>query len=64
LRSVRAGARYKRPAITQLKTFEGGSMHYWASPAEAKICAGEEIALVGAGNSAGQAAVYLAPQVR
>ena len=38
-------------------------MHYWASPLEAKLCAGEEVALVGAGNSAGQAAVYLASHV-
>ena len=37
-------------------------MHYWASPIEAKLCAGQEVALVGAGNSAGQAAVYLASQ--
>ena len=39
-------------------------MHYWASPIEARLCAGQEVALVGAGNSAGQAAVYLASQVR
>jgi len=38
-------------------------VHYWASPLEAKLCAGEEVALVGAGNSAGQAAVYLASHV-
>ena len=37
-------------------------MHYWASPLEAKLCAEQEVALVGAGNSAGQAAVYLAGQ--
>ena len=37
-------------------------MHYWASPLEARLCAGQEVALVGAGNSAGQAAVYLAGQ--
>ena len=37
-------------------------MHYWASPLEAKLCAKQEVALVGAGNSAGQAAVYLASQ--
>ena len=35
-------------------------VHYWASPLEARLCAGQEVALVGAGNSAGQAAVYLA----
>ncbi len=39
-------------------------MHYWASPIEARLCSGQEVALVGAGNSAGQAAVYLASQVR
>src|SRR5207253_4904683 len=44
-------------------SFEGTSVHYWASPLEAKLCAGQEVALVGAGNSAGQAAVYLASQV-
>ena len=38
-------------------------VHYWASPLEAQLCAGQEVALVGAGNSAGQAAVYLASQV-
>jgi thioredoxin reductase (NADPH) len=38
-------------------------VHYWVSPLEAKLCAGQEVALVGAGNSAGQAAVYLASQV-
>jgi len=61
---VASGARYRRPAIPDLKAYEGGSVHYWASPAEAKLCAGEEVALVGAGNSAGQAAVFLAPQVK
>lgn len=35
-------------------------MHYWASPLEGKLCAGHEVALVGGGNSAGQAVVYLA----
>ena len=42
--------------------FEASSVHYWASPLEAKLCANQEVALVGAGNSAGQAAVYLASQ--
>jgi len=44
--------------------FEGAGVSYWASPVEAKLCEGEEIALVGGGNSAGQAVVYLAPKVR
>ena len=39
-------------------------VHYWASPLEARLCAGQEVALVGAGNSAGQAVVYLASQVQ
>jgi thioredoxin reductase (NADPH) len=50
--------------VEGLESFEGTSVHYWASPLEAKLCAGEEVALVGAGNSAGQAAVYLASNVR
>ena len=61
---VASGARYKRPAVSDLRSFEGDSVHYWVSPAEAKLCAGEEVALVGAGNSAGQAAVFLAPHVK
>jgi thioredoxin reductase (NADPH) len=61
---VASGARYKRPTITNLKSFEGDSVHYWASRAEGNLCAGEEIAVVGAGNSAGQAVVFLAPQVK
>jgi thioredoxin reductase (NADPH) len=60
---VASGARYRRPALPDLAQFEADSVHYWASPAEAKLCAGEEVALVGAGNSAGQAAVYLAAHV-
>ncbi len=61
---VASGARYKRPTIANLKSFEGDSVHYWASRAEGNLCAGEEIAVVGAGNSAGQAVVFLAAQVK
>jgi thioredoxin reductase (NADPH) len=60
---IASGARYRRPEIPDLATFEGGGVSYWASPLEAKLCEGEEIALVGGGNSAGQAAAYLAPRV-
>jgi thioredoxin reductase len=63
LNVIATGARYRRLAVEGLESFEGTSVHYWASPLEAKLCAGEEVALVGAGNSAGQAAVYLASQV-
>jgi thioredoxin reductase (NADPH) len=60
---IASGARYRRLAVAGIEQFEGASVHYWASPLEAKLCAGQEVALVGAGNSAGQAAVYLASQV-
>jgi thioredoxin reductase (NADPH) len=61
---IASGARYRRPDIPNLADFEGTGVSYWASPVEAKLCEGEEVALVGAGNSAGQAAVYLAPKVK
>jgi thioredoxin reductase (NADPH) len=61
---IASGVRYRRPAIENLAAFEGTSLHYWASPLEAKLCAGQEVALVGAGNSAGQAVVYLASQMK
>ncbi|EEF25550.1 conserved hypothetical protein, partial [Ricinus communis] len=54
------GARYRRPSLANLKQFEGKGVYYWASPLEAGLCANEEVILVGGGNSAGQAAVYLA----
>ena len=60
---IASGARYRRLDIANLAEFEGTSVHYWASPIEARLCAGQEVALVGAGNSAGQAAVYLASHV-
>ena len=50
------------PLLMSLHAFEGSSVHYWATPLEGKLCASQEIALVGGGNSAGQAAVYLASQ--
>ena len=60
---IATGARYRRLAVENLAAFEGMSVHYWASPLEARLCSGGEVGLVGAGNSAGQAAVYLASQV-
>jgi thioredoxin reductase (NADPH) len=57
---VASGARYRRLAGLGAEPFEGPSIHYWASPVEARLCAGQEVALVGGGNSAGQAVVYLA----
>ncbi len=61
---VASGARYRRLAIENLPAFEGLGISYWASPVEAKLCEGEEVALVGGGNSAGQAVVFLAPKVK
>jgi thioredoxin reductase (NADPH) len=60
---VATGARYRRLEVDNLSAFEGSSIHYWASPLEAKLCGGQEVALVGAGNSAGQGAIYLASKV-
>jgi thioredoxin reductase (NADPH) len=59
-----SGARYRRPDIANLATFEGRGVWYWASPIEARLCADQEVALVGGGNSAGQAAVFLSSHAR
>ena len=61
---VATGARYRRPEIPRLAEFEGRGVSYWASPAEARLCRQEDVALVGGGNSAGQAAVFLASHAR
>lgn len=60
---IASGARYRRPDVANLGELEGAGVSYWASPIEAKLCEGEEVALVGGGNSAGQAVVSLAPFV-
>ena len=57
---IASGARYRRPAVPRLSEFEGRGVSYWASALEAKMCAGAEVVVVGGGNSAGQAAVFLA----
>jgi thioredoxin reductase (NADPH) len=56
---VAAGARYRRLDVANLKQFEGRGVWYWASPIEARMCRSEEAVVVGGGNSAGQAAVFL-----
>jgi thioredoxin reductase (NADPH) len=61
---VASGARYRRPEVENLGAFEGRGVWYWASPIEARLCAEQEIVLVGGGNSAGQAAVFLAGHAR
>jgi thioredoxin reductase (NADPH) len=57
---IATGAKYRRPAIPELEKYEGRGVYYWASPIEAGLCRGEEVVLVGGGNSAGQAIVFLA----
>jgi len=61
---VASGARYRRPEIENLDAFEGRGVWYWASPIEAKLCANQDVVLVGGGNSAGQAAVFLSAHAR
>jgi thioredoxin reductase (NADPH) len=56
---VASGARYRRPAIPNLEAFEGRGVWYWVSSIEARLCRQQQVALVGGGNSAGQAAVFL-----
>ena len=59
-RAPATGARYRRLHIPSLEHFEGVSVHYAATEAEAQRCEGEEVVVVGGGNSAGQAALFLA----
>src|SRR5664280_2013085 len=61
---VASGARYRRLEIENLDKFEGRGVWYWASPIEARLCAEQEVVLVGGGNSAGQAAVFLSDHAR
>jgi thioredoxin reductase (NADPH) len=61
---IATGARYRRLGVDRLDEFEGSSVHYWASPLEADLAANENVTLVGGGNSAGQAVVFLASRAR
>jgi thioredoxin reductase (NADPH) len=57
---VASGAHYRRLTVENLGAYEGRGVWYWASPIEARLCANEDVIIVGGGNSAGQAAVFLA----
>jgi thioredoxin reductase (NADPH) len=57
---IATGAEYRKPAIDNLSRFEGAGVYYGATFIEAQVCGGEEVIVVGGGNSAGQAAVFLA----
>src|SRR6478609_12101102 len=53
------GARYRRLPLANIDRFEGCGVHYAATAVESELCEGDEVAVVGGGNSAGQPAVYL-----
>lgn len=59
---IATGARYQRLAVPKLDDFEGNGVYYAATDLEARSCGGSEVVVVGGGNSAGQAAIYLAQQ--
>ncbi len=56
---IATGATYRKPSIENLSQFEGTGVYYGATFMEAQLCRGEEVVVVGGGNSAGQAAVFL-----
>jgi thioredoxin reductase (NADPH) len=61
---VATGAEYRKPSLDNLSRFEGAGIYYGATFVEAQVCKGEEVIVVGGGNSAGQAAVFLAQTAR
>jgi thioredoxin reductase (NADPH) len=61
---IATGAQYRKPALDNLVHFEGAGVYYSATFMEAQLCGGEEIIVVGGGNSAGQAAVFLSQTAR
>jgi thioredoxin reductase (NADPH) len=61
---IATGAEYRRLPIDNVSRFEGAGIYYAATPMESKLCSGDEIVVVGGGNSAGQAAVFLAETAR
>jgi thioredoxin reductase (NADPH) len=61
---ISTGAQYNKPPIANLKNFEGQGIYYGATYIEAQLCENEDVIVVGGGNSAGQAAVYLSQTAR
>jgi thioredoxin reductase (NADPH) len=57
---IASGAEYRKPPISNLTQFEGSGVYYAATFMESQLCRGEEVIVIGGGNSAGQAAVFLA----
>lgn len=61
---IATGAEYRKPFLENLSKFEGAGVYYGATPMERQLCDGQEVAIVGGANSAGQAAVFLASKAR
>src|SRR5713226_6528665 len=61
---ISTGAQYNKPPLANLKNFEGQGIYYGATYIESQLCEDEEVIVVGGGNSAGQAAVYLSQTAR
>jgi thioredoxin reductase (NADPH) len=61
---IASGARYRKLSLPNLARFEGNGVYYAATNIESNVCGGEEVIIVGGGNSAGQAAVFLARTAR
>ena len=61
---IATGARYRKLGVENLERFEGAGVYYFATPIEAQLCRDEEVVVVGGGNSAGQAAMFLAKTAR
>jgi thioredoxin reductase (NADPH) len=61
---IATGAQYNKPALSNLQDYEGRGVYYGATYIESQLCEGEEVIVVGGGNSAGQAAVFLSQSAR
>lgn len=61
---IATGARYRKLRVENLARFEGAGVYYGATPLEAQLCRDDEVVVVGGGNAAGQAAVFLAQSAR
>ncbi len=61
---IATGARYRKLNVDNLERFEGVGVYYGATPIESQVCRGEEVVVVGGGNSAGQAAVFLSQSAK
>jgi thioredoxin reductase (NADPH) len=61
---IATGAKYRKLPVENLSQYEGAGVYYGATAMEAQLCGGEEVMVIGGGNSAGQAAVFLAKTVK